>query len=270
MLKTNWRLHVFFLEIRKIMAYRSDFWVNQIGNIVFTLVISYSLWKNIYDFKGVDVLNGHTLNSLVFYYLIASIVSKAMLGEDIGFLSKEIYEGTLNRFLVYPISLFQYKHITFLTHSLFQSVQVIFIFFIQYLYLEKLSLSDIPYSHYFLGVLTMTLASSLFFMIACVLESVAFWADQTWTLLVAFRMSCNFFGGSMLPLNFFPEWGQKIIAMTPFPYIINFPLKVFLGEYDSRFYFENLMMLSFWYLLFLGVFKLIWHKGKYQYTGVGM
>lgn len=266
----RWVLNVIILELRKILAYRSDFWANQMGSVAFNLVISYSLWKTIFDFNNVDIINGYTLNGLIFYYLVSSMVAKTMLGEDIGFLSREIYEGTLNKYIVYPISIFRFKHITYLVHSFFQAIQIVVMFFIYYLFLEGQSFFDIPWSTFFLGLFAIMCSASLYFIVECCLETAAFWADQTWSLGVAFRMSTNFFGGTMLPLTFFPEWGQSILKFTPFPYIVNFPLRVFTNKFTPQFYIENLLILVCWYIFFFLVFSYVWNKGKYKYTGVGI
>jgi ABC-2 type transport system permease protein len=266
----NWPMQVISLEVRKIMAYRSDFWVTQIGNVIFNLVISYYLWKSIFYHNDVTEMNGYDLNRLVFYYLTSAIVSKGMLGQDIGFLSREIYEGSLNKYLVYPMSVFFYKHLTFLVYTAFQGLQMFIILLIKYLILDNGSFTDIPIADYSLGFLALMCSASLFFIIACTLESIAFWAEYIWSLMVAFRMSCNFLGGTMLPLIFFPEWAQKILMFTPFPYIVNFPIKIFMSEYDSAFVIENLKMLTIWYVIGVGVFAWVWNRGKYHYTGVGI
>jgi len=80
----------------------------------------------------------------------------------------------------------------------------------------------------------------------------------------------KFLGGAMIPLAFFPELFQKALEFTPFPYIIHFPMKVFFGEYTLFEYIQNLVILNLWTLAFYFVAKVIWNKGKYSYTGVGI
>jgi len=47
-------------------------------------------------------------------------------------------------------------------------------------------------------------------------------------------------------------------------------MKVFFGEYTLFEYIQNLVILNLWTLAFYFVAKVIWNKGKYSYTGVGI
>lgn len=38
------------------------------------------------------------------------------------------------------------------------------------------------------------------------------------------------FGGVLAPLSLYPEWMQSILEWSPFPYIINFPIRIIMGE----------------------------------------
>ncbi len=266
----RWPMTVISMEVRKILAYRSDFWVNQVGLIIFQVILSYSLWFAIFEFNGVEKMGGYDLTNFIHYYLTAVLVAKAMLGEDIGFLSREIYDGTLNRFIVYPVSIFQYKHITYLVYSLFNNCQLFAIFLFNYFYLHPTPLSEIPWSSYLLGVFASLLSSSLFFMMGCILESIAFWADYIWSLMVLLRMTTNFLGGTLIPLTFYPEWAQEVLKFTPFPYIVTFPIKVFMNDFDSIYYLKNCAIICVWYFIFYLIFRLVWRKGQLKYTGVGI
>ena len=101
-------------------------------------------------------------------------------------------------------------------------------------------------------------------------ELIAFWADNIWSLGVIIRFATKFFGGAMIPLTFFPEWANTVLAYTPFPYIVHFPMKVFFGEIDLNTILINIGILIFWTIIFYFISKLIWNKGKYSYTGVGI
>ncbi len=258
------------MELRKIMAYRSDFWINQVGLIIFQTLLSYSLWTAIFEYKGITHMGGYDINSFIQYYLTVVLVAKSMLGEDIGFLSREIYEGSLNKFIVYPISIFRFKYLTYMVHSMFHTFQIFFIFLITYLVFTPTTFTEIPWSSYFFGCIAMFLSSSLYFIMSCILESVSFWAEFIWSLMVLLRMTTNFLGGTLIPISFYPQWAQDALVYTPFPYIITFPLKVFMNQYTMEFFIQNTLIICSWSLLFFGIFLIIWNRGKYHYTGVGI
>ena len=101
-------------------------------------------------------------------------------------------------------------------------------------------------------------------------EVSAFWFDNTWSLGVMLRFLSSFMGGALIPLKFFPTWGQNILAYTPFPYLIDFPYQVMQGNFTVIILVKNILILSTWTLVFFGIYRLIWSRGKYQYSGVGI
>ena len=60
---------------------------------------------------------------MMLYYTLAILVDRAVQGQGKNGLSTDIYEGTLNRYLVYPVPLFRYKLIENWAHTLFSITQ---------------------------------------------------------------------------------------------------------------------------------------------------
>jgi uncharacterized protein YyaL (SSP411 family) len=81
------------MELRKIITYRADFWVNFIGQTIFSIIISYYLWQAIFASQGATSMNGFSLDKIIFYYLMVPIISRIQQGEMIGSISREIYDG---------------------------------------------------------------------------------------------------------------------------------------------------------------------------------
>ena len=48
------------------------------------------------------------------YYLLVPLIARMIRGEESRFLSDDIYEGGLTRYLVYPLSFLQYKYVSLL------------------------------------------------------------------------------------------------------------------------------------------------------------
>jgi ABC-2 type transport system permease protein len=261
---------IFLLEVRKIMAYRSDFWINIIGQVATTLVVSYSLWKSIFTFQNIEVMNGFTMHALIFYYVSMPLISRTLLGEDIGFLAREIYEGSLNKYLVYPLSVFGFKNITYFVHSIFYAIQLGFVFGIFYFVIGPDHTFSLEWGNLFAGIIGLMIGSSVYFILSCSIETIAFWADNIWSLRVLLRMANNFLGGMMVPLAFFPEWALSILKYTPFPYLLTFPINTIMGKVGMEEWFTSVAILLVWYIIFFIIFRIIWARGKFQYTGVGI
>jgi ABC-2 type transport system permease protein len=262
--------NIYFMELRKLITYRADFWINFLGQTVFSILIAFYLWTSIFESQGVDTINGFTLNKIFFYYLIVPIVFRLQQGETIGAISGDIYEGRLNKFLLYPLSFYLYKIATYLAHSSFFIFQLFALTIIYSVFFDTKNEVNFTFINLFLFVIVLIVSSITYFFLNSITELLAFWADNIWSLGVVTRFMTSFFGGAIIPISFFPQWALSILDYTPFPYMINFPMKVFFGEYTLSTYFQSLTILMMWMGLFAVVSNSIWTKGKYQYTGVGI
>lgn len=264
----NWWRHVVAAELRKILAFRADFWVSFIGQTVIQLLIARALWQSIFESSGNEVMKGFTLSSMTLYYLLVPIGTKILLGENIGFLSREIYDGSFNRYLIYPISFFQYKTLTYLTHSLFYGVQLILVFAGYYLISGEGSYEQ--FLHLSIGLFMLMIAAFAYLNLSIMVELISLWADNIWSLMVMLRFFCFFFGGAYIPLSFFPEWSKVILESTPFPYLISLPVRTIMGMASVSEMSAGIVVLSVWSLVFALGSRFIWSKGQYKYTGVGI
>ncbi len=265
----SWWRFVMASELRKILAYRTDFWITFLGQTLVQLLIATALWKNIFESSGQEVMEGYTLPMMILYYLIVPVGNRILQGESMGFLSREIYDGSLNRYLIYPISFFQYKTLSYLTYSLFYSLQMLIIYV-----LYQATFGDGFYFHQlpgvFLGIALYVAAAFTYLNLSMVVELLALWADNIWSLNVMVRFFCYFLGGSHIPLAFFPEWMTSVLEWTPFPYLISVPIRTIMGLTTIQEIGTGFAMLLLWAIIFRAGAFLMWKRGQFRYTGVGI
>jgi ABC-2 type transport system permease protein len=266
----SWPWHVYTLELRKIITYRADFWINFFGQMIFTLIVSYFLWSSIFADQGVDQMQGFTLPKLVLYYLIVPLIFQIQQGETIGAISTEIYEGTLNKFIIYPINFYSYKIVTFYAHASFYLLQLTILLLGYALFFYDEAIWALSLVNLILFFLVLLVSAFCYFALNSIIELIAFWADNIWSLGVILRLVTRFAGGVLIPVAFFPDWIQTFLKYTPFPYIVTFPVDVLMGNFSMHEFFANFSILILWILVFLGLARLLWKRGKYSYTGVGM
>ena len=265
----KWWRFVIASEIRKILAFRSDFWVTFVGQTIVQLVIARALWQNIFESTGQEVMEGFTLPMMTLYYLIVPIGNKMLTGENVGFLSREIYDGSFNRYLIYPISFFQYKTLTYLTYSAFYAFQLVVVYLI-YQLIQNGFVTSGMLINLALGIFLYLSASFAYAMLAMFVELISLWADNIWTLMVMVRFFCFFFGGSFVPLAFFPEWLRSALEYTPFPYLISLPARTLMGMSSMNEIMTGIGFLFLWGLVFNMCARALWNKGQYKYTGLGI
>lgn len=264
----NWWRHVVSAEIRKILAFRTDFWVTFIGQTVIQILIARALWQSIFESSGNEMMEGFTLKTMTLYYLLVPIGSKMLTGENVGFLSREIYDGTFNRYLLFPLSFFHYKTLTYLTYSAFYGLQFMLVF-ISY-YLLNGGIGADHSINLLMGIIMFMIASFAYLNISLFVELISLWADNIWTLMVMVRFFVFFFGGAYVPLAFFPESMQKILEFTPFPYLISLPIKSAMGIATQPELLNGSFFLIVWAVFFRMAAKALWMKGQYRYNGVGI
>jgi len=243
--------------------------VTFLGQALVQLVIARSLWAAIFEQQNVTEMNGFTLPMLTLYYVIVPIGSRILTGENIGFLSREIYEGTFTRYLLYPLSWFQYKTLTYFSYALFYALQLI-VFFVGYKIFLSGGISASESGDLLLGIGLFLVSSLMYLLMSIAVELLALWADNIWSLMVMLRFFSNFLGGALIPLAFFPERAQEFLSYTPFPSLVSLPARTIMGLTTSEEIFRGLMVIGFWAVVMAAVVNLLWKKGQKNYSGVGI
>ena len=254
------------IELRKILTYRWEFWFNFLGRTSLVILISYYLWSHIFATQNTDQMQGYTLPQLLIYYIIANLISKGLIGSNIGFIASEIYQGQLNRYLLYPTSYFFLKMAEYFSHSLFYFIQLLIFLCLFALFgywtFSPLSLLQIT--------ILFLIATFCYFQISTCVELLAFWVDNTWSLMILVRFLFTFLGGLMVPLPFFPQWAQNLIEYLPFSHMIFLPTQALMQGLALSTFLQSCLILISWSLLFSLSAQYLWNKGRYQYSGVGI
>jgi ABC-2 type transport system permease protein len=267
---SKWAKDVYSIELRKLLSYRADFWMEFVGGMGVHIIASYFLWKAVFAASGATSLGGYSFNHMMVYYLLVPLVEKLVRGHERGSISQEIYDGGLTRYLIYPLSLLEYKYMANLAVSTLGLIQFFLTIGIVLIFFKMPDTVHLSIVHTAMALVAMLLASLLFFLMTACLECVAFWADSVWSLIVMLRFSIGMFGGSMIPVTLFSTDTQAILKWLPFSYIASFPIRTFTGEIPLDQWALGLVVLIFWIGVFYGLTKLVLRRGLYQYSGVGI
>lgn len=259
------------LETRSRLSYRIDFWLNAVVGFLVELGIVWFLWAAAFREGEREVIGGRTFQETVAYYLAVILLGKLVRGREFeGAISHDIYQGSLNRYLVFPAPYFPFKFAQrlgtlapgFAQFALFGALIVFFL--------------DIPPSARptvisgLLMVGAVALASLLYFLMDVLVHQVAFWADNVWSLDVAKWFIASLLGGYMLPLSVFPGWARATMEVLPFRYLFDFPARVLLGEIGLAEWALGMALCAVWCAVFVMVNRWIWHRGQLRYTGIGI
>jgi ABC-2 type transport system permease protein len=263
-------LQVLSIELRRAMTYRFEFWFRFLGVLFANVAIAYYLWKAIFAQTGAAEIQGYTFPAMVLYYVLVPLTQNITRSHEASFISNEIYTGTLTRYLVFPMSFFVYKYASTLANALIGLIQLgvvlaLYAFFAGIppeLHLTPASVAT--------GVAAALLASVLNFYVVSCLEMIAFWADNIWSLNVMLMFMIRLCGGAMLPLALFPEFIQRVLPWTPFPYLISFPILTLMGRVAPAEWAAGMGTVCVWILAFAAVQQIVWKRGSLHYSGVGI
>lgn len=264
----SWMLEAGKLEAKRFLSYRVDFWLQFAVSVLAEVVIAYFLWSSIYGDDPNKIIGGYTFHQMLLYYLFVPFVGRIVRSLEDFSMATEIREGGINKYLIYPLSYLQYKVMQKFVYSGLAILQMFLgLFFVAYLLGVTVNWS-IP--NFALGIIAGLSSMLLYGMMLMALEIVAFWAETVWSLGVMLRFIAMFFGGAFIPLNLFPEWGQKLLMMTPFPYLFSNAIKTFMGEYTVQQSLEGIGMTLLWVIPMAVIMIVAYRRGLKQYSGIGI
>ena len=268
-LRLDWQL--FSLELRRTFAYRSDFWFSFVVSTGAQFIVAWFLWKSIFSYQGAAEIGGYTFPALMMYYLIVPIIGRSVFGGNMGDIASEIYQGTLTRYLVYPVSFFRYKLLVHCADASILLAQLLLVIGAVALLLPGLTSTYAisPFS-IMLGIFTLTAAAMLYFVFTAWVQLIAFWADQVWSLSAILRFITSLLGGSLIPLSMFPQPLKPILKLLPFSCFIHLPAQSFLGTIAPREWLTGMLTMTVWGVFFAALYAAIWRRGNRQYGGVGI
>lgn len=265
-----WMMRVLTSELTRAITYRADFWLNFLGRTGALFATSYFLWSSIFAARGVDQIGHYTFGTMMLYSLLAPLFNRVAVGGEFTNIQKDIYEGSLNQYLIYPIPYPIYRWLVFFAQGLLATLQcAVAVSLIWFLGGEEVR-NFIQVDHLVIALLFAFIGNTLYFMLAGILEMVAFWQDGVWSLIVMLRFMIFFMGGLGVPLSLYPDNWRQVIEWTPFPYFVGLPMQIAMNEMTSNQLPLILFRLVLWTGILAATFYGVWRAGNKRYTGVGI
>ena len=73
----------------------------------------------------------------------------------------------------------------------------------------------------------------------------------------------------MFPLNILPPTVGEFLSYTPFPYLLFFPVSIYLNQVTGPALYRGLLIQAFWIGVAFLLAKMVWHRGIKKYGAVG-
>ncbi|MEM1204871.1 MAG: ABC-2 family transporter protein [Acidobacteriota bacterium] len=264
-------LHVLGLETRKLMSYRADFWLHTVVAFAVQMAIAFFLWRAIFDATGEGSIGGFAFDGMVAYYVLALLIGRLVRGKEREItIARDIYEGALSRYLLFPASYGGMKYAEHLGALAPAALQVVVLGGLAAVAVPAPAGFEISPATVAMATVVVAFANLLAFLLRFPIQAVAFWADNVWSLNVMLRFVTEFLGGLLLPLSLFPEVAQKAMAWLPFQYFFYFPVAVLIGKVDPEAWLRGLGVMALWCCLLGLLGAWVWRRGIRTYAGVGI
>lgn len=262
-------LQIFKISFEEEFAYRLNFILWRVRNVL-QILLTYFLWSTVY-FDPTRQIFGYDRTKILTYVFGIMIVRALVFSARAMDVSNDVANGDLSNYLIKPVNYFKYwftRDIASKTLNMFFAVlEFVFLFIILkppfFLQTNLLTL--------LIFLLSIVVAIFIYFLILFLLSSIPFWAPEIgWashflvTVVITESLS-----GALFPINILPQTLQSIIMATPFPYLIYFPIEVYLGNIQGWAVLGGLGVAASWAGILWFVLKVVWQKGLKAYQAFG-
>jgi ABC-2 type transport system permease protein len=122
-----------------------------------------------------------------------------------------------------------------------------------------------------LGLAAVYGAFALRFSIAYCLSMLTFHFERASSLENLSMLPYLFFSGIIIPLSDLPPRVREVVALTPFPYMVDFPARILTGKIgpgDAGLY-QGFGIMACWFAAFALLGSRLWRWGLREYSGQG-
>lgn len=258
-------LKIFKLYLLQYFVYRLSFILWRLRNVL-GLIFLYFLWTSVFAHR--PTIFSYDASQLVTYILLINILSSIVLGTRTADVANEILNGDLVNYLLKPFSFFKFiitkeladKFIN-LIFSIIEIILLISIFHPQ-IFIQKNLLV------YLMFFFTCLVALVISFFISLTLSFLAFWSAEIWAPRFIYLVLISLIAGTFFPLDVLPASIYNLLLLTPFPYLVYFPAKIYLHGFTGQ-QLTPLIISLFWSFVLYKTMVTLWRVGIKNYSAYG-
>jgi len=259
---------IYKLGFKKAYQYRANFLIGLVS-VIFPLIIQYFLWSGLFNSSAENTVFGYTFSQMISYVFFASLTTKIITTTFVYEINTDIKEGGFAKYLVKPISYFNYNLFSYLGEKsgimISSSVLIIAIWFI----LNNPTSQAINIANLILFFIAMSIGLILNFVIFFGICSMSFWMIDASGAIFITTLVGTIVSGGIFPLDIFNEKVQFILHLLPFPYTSYFPVSILCGMIQQADLFQGFAMQIFWIIVCSAIAKIAWSIGTKKFVSIG-
>ncbi|MCL5090786.1 MAG: ABC-2 family transporter protein [Patescibacteria group bacterium] len=260
-------LEVVRLSLQESLTYRFSFFLWRFRNLIsFATIIIF--WQAVYVTR--QSLFGYQKSQMIAYLFGTAILRNLVLASKTTELAGQIKSGDLTKLLVRPMNIFSYMASRDMSDKLLNFVLSIFeVSLILFLFSFQLYFPQNPLTYLYF-ILILVLVVPLYFFISLIISLTGFWTEDIWATRWLFGVILlEFMAGIYFPIDILPHFLSSIFYLTPFPYLIYFPIKIWNEQLAGMDLIKTFIVCSGWLIIFHFLANKLWKKGVKNYGAYG-
>ncbi|WP_130806100.1 ABC transporter permease [Senegalia massiliensis] len=257
------------MNLKVFFQHKRAFFIMFVINFAVVLIY-FPLFKSIYTYNELSTIKGYSLGQMVWYFATTSFVNSFVLNYADIRISNKIRNGNLSIELLKPLKIIHIE----LAHGLGIKIPAIVI---------QILLPFVIYSTLIFPIFITISSVAKFIVLNIGGFSISFFTNYLIGLIAFYIKNNNsimrlkiflfsFAGGAFIPLEFFPDWANKILNVLPFKYVYYWPIQFFLNTEKSQgsyIFLKILFIQVFWSVILLAIGKILYNKMIKNYCAVG-
>jgi ABC-2 type transport system permease protein len=245
---------------------RASFFMERFRSLV-VLISFYYFWSTLLANR--ESFAGYNQSEMITYVLGMNILRSLVFAGRTDEIAYEINRGELSAFLLKPVSFIGYTFSRDLSEKSINLVSAI----IEVAVLSKILGVALAWpehlSTWVLFILSLVGAVIMNFFLSFIFGCWGFWTAESGGPRFFLELILEFSAGAFFPLNVLPAKVQAVLKCFPSPYLVFFPLNLFLEKISTPHMLIGLATQLIWTVILAGITRLVWIKGLRVYAAQG-
>lgn len=262
-------LSIFKISFQQEFAYKLNFIMWRLRN-VFQILIFFFLWDAAFSGPQKEIF-GYTRDKILTYAFVLVIIRAIVLSSRSVDVASQIANGELSNILLKPMHYFKYWVTRDLSSKALNVIFAFFEIFVLLLILKPPIFLQTNILYLLLFIISLIISGFIFFNILMLTNFVPFWAPEVaWgAQFLVVVVVVEFLSGSFFPIDVFPAPIYNFLKLTPFPYLIFAPIKIYLGNFSLAQSLQSVLIGGLWCFILWLFMNSVWKKGLKVYEAVG-
>ena len=123
--------------------------------------------------------------------------------------------------------------------------------------------------NFFGFIVALLISIFLSYCIYYIMICFAFWFGEVRSIIVAYNLTMLVLAGQYIPIRLFPEPIIKVMELTPFIYLVDFPVSIATGRIPIQMWINNFIFSIIWCFIMWGIGISVYNRGIRKYEAYG-